>query len=53
MMAQHRVSTFRVLVRRMKDMHQAVFAEENATLNHFWGQLFVDMGTDERSGSGQ
>ena len=28
-------------------MHQAVFAEENATLNHFWKQLFVDMGTDE------
>jgi hypothetical protein len=28
-------------------MHQAVLAEENATLDHFWEQLFVDMGTDE------
>ena len=35
MMAQHRVSTFRVLVRRIKDMHQAVFAEENATIDYF------------------
>jgi hypothetical protein len=47
MMAQHHVSTFRVLVRRMTDMHQAVFAEENATLDYFWEQLFLDMGTDE------
>jgi hypothetical protein len=47
MMAQHRVSTFRVLVRRMTDMHQAAFAEENATLGYFWEQLFLDMGTDE------
>jgi len=31
----------------MTDMHQAIFAEENATLDHFWEQLFVDMGTDE------
>jgi hypothetical protein len=31
----------------MTDMHQAVFAEENVTLDHFWEQLFVDMGTDE------
>jgi hypothetical protein len=47
MMAEHRVSTFRVLVRRMTDMHQAVFAEENATLDHFWEKLFIDMETEE------
>jgi len=47
MMAQHRISTFRVLVRRISDMHRAIFAEENATLDHFWEQLFLDMGTDE------
>ena len=46
-MAQHRISTFRVLIRRITDMHRAIFAEENATLDHFWEQLFLDMGTDE------
>ena len=28
-------------------MHPAIFAEENATLDHFWEQLFLDKGTDE------
>ena len=46
-MGQHRVSTFRVLGHRMTEMHQAVFAEDNATLKGFWEQLFIDLGFDE------
>ena len=46
-MGQQRISTFRVLVHRMTNMHQAVFVEENATLKGFWEQLFIDLGSDE------
>ena len=47
LMAQHFTSSFRVLVRHMRDLHRAVFAGDNATLNHFWEQLFIVMGPDE------
>ena len=47
MMGQHRISSFRALVRQMTDMHRAIFAEGSATLDDFWGQLFLDMGSDE------
>lgn len=47
MMGQHRISSLRVLVRHMTDMHRAVFAEGSATLDDFWEQLFLDMGSDE------
>lgn len=47
MMGQHRISSFRVLVRHMTDMHRAVFAEGSATLDDFWEQLLLDMGSDE------
>ncbi len=47
LMGQHCTSSFRVLVRHMTDMHRAVFAEENATPNDFWGQLYIAMGPDK------
>ena len=47
MMGQHRISSFRILVRHMTDMHRAIFAEGSATLDDFWEKLFLDMGSDE------
>jgi hypothetical protein len=46
LIGQHRVSTFKVLVRRLRGMRCRIFADEEASVEYFWKELFLEMDDD-------